>query len=112
MELAFAIPAEVKLRGGQPKAVLKRAVEGLIPQRNIARQKMGFALPIPEWLRDQALGPRFLGLLMQSRLMKSGIIRTDAVGRLISEHRSGAADRHFQLWTLLTLALWNERWAS
>jgi asparagine synthase (glutamine-hydrolysing) len=112
VELAFALPTQVKLQGGQPKSVLKSAVEGIIPSGNIRRKKMGFALPISEWLKDSRVGPRLTALLTHSRLMRSGIIRREAVLRLIGEHQSGAADRHFQLWTLLTLSLWYEKWAG
>jgi asparagine synthase (glutamine-hydrolysing) len=112
VELAFALPAAWKLKGGRTKSILKSAVEGIIPAGNIQRKKMGFALPVPEWLKDAHVAPLFLDLLRQSRMLKSGIVRPDAVLRLIDEHRRGEVDRHFQLWTLLTFSLWYDRWAG
>jgi asparagine synthase (glutamine-hydrolysing) len=112
VELAFAIRTDVKISGGQPKSVLKKAVEGMIPAENIYRKKMGFHLPIPEWLRSDEIGGKFLDLILQSKLVRGGIVERNVIANLIAEHRSGTHNRYFKLWTLLTLSLWYERWAS
>jgi len=112
VELAFAIPADVKLYGGRPKSVLKDAAEGIIPGANIHRKKVGFSFPLTEWLREPRIGAQFLEPLIQSRLLKSGLVDAAEVHRLIDAHRSGAADRNVQIWTLLTLALWFDRWIA
>lgn len=112
VQLALAMPAEIKIKSGQPKSVLKRAVEGLIPPENEMRPKMGFALPVAEWLRDERTAPRLTQLITHSRMYRSGIVQPDAVQRLIDEHRSAAADHYFKLWTLMTLSQWYERWIA
>lgn len=112
VQLAFAIPSDIKIKAGQPKSVLKRAVEGLIPPENVTRAKMGFALPVSEWLRDERIAPRLTELITHSRMSRGGIVQPGAVQRLIDEHRSAAADHYFKLWTLMTFAQWYERWIA
>jgi asparagine synthase (glutamine-hydrolysing) len=112
VELAFAIRADVKIGGRQPKSVVKKAVEGIIPTENIHRKKMGFQLPIAEWFESEKIGPQFTDLILNSNLVRSGVLDRNAVSKLIAEHRNGTHNRYFKLWSLLTLSLWYERWAS
>ena len=111
VELSFAVQTNIKLTEGMPKGVLKKAVEGIIPTENIYRKKMGFNLPVSEWLRSTHIGGQFFELLLQSKLMRSGILRREAVLNTIAEHQAGIHDRYFKLWTLLTLSVWYEQWA-
>src|SRR2546429_9396629 len=62
VELAMSIPAEVKVRNGTLKYILKKAVRGVIPDELIDRPKQGFGVPVYEWLFDRLGGaaPRAL----------------------------------------------------
>jgi len=51
VEWAASLPAEVKLRGGEGKHVLKKALEPVLPREVLYRSKMGFAVPIDVWFR-------------------------------------------------------------
>jgi len=53
VELAMSIPQEVKLRNGELKGILKRAVRGVIPDELIDRPKQGFHVPVFEWFFDR-----------------------------------------------------------
>ncbi|MDB4871641.1 MAG: hypothetical protein JWL97_2645 [Gemmatimonadales bacterium] len=53
VELALGIPTAMKIAGGRPKHLLKRAVRGVIPDEFIDRKKQGFGVPVHEWLFDR-----------------------------------------------------------
>jgi asparagine synthase (glutamine-hydrolysing) len=61
MEYAFTLPAELKIKGRTTKWVLKRAMKALLPEAIVNRPKMGFGVPISQWVEpsrvDQQLGP-------------------------------------------------------
>lgn len=110
VETVLAIPREIKIRNRNPKSLLKDAVEDYIPEQCINRPKMGFSLPIAEWFRDRRFSARIHSLLFQTDLMRSGALNAPAVSELLQQHVSGATDWSFQLWTLLCLCRWHERW--
>ncbi len=111
VELAMATPTDEKIRDGVGKHVLKRAVSDLLPDDLLWRPKQGFGTPVSQWFR----GP--LGDQLQDRLAKSGLnelgyLDPDAVGALLDLHRSGRAERSFQLWNVLNLAAWFDHWIA
>lgn len=98
VELALSIPAAVKTRGGESKALLKRAVRGLIPDDIIHRKKQGFAVPVHEWLLDR-LGD-FARAELDAFCRQTDFLDRNEVFRLIERRRAK------QVWYLLNLALW------
>jgi asparagine synthase (glutamine-hydrolysing) len=109
LEWAASIPAEVKLAGGRTKALFKRAMEPYLPREVIYRKKMGFGVPIDEWLRG-ALKPLAYDTLLSESARQRGLFRPDYVRGLLDEHCSGARDHHYRLWALLMLELWFRMW--
>jgi asparagine synthase (glutamine-hydrolysing) len=109
LEWAAGIPAEVKMAGGQTKALFKRAMEPYLPREVIYRKKMGFGVPIDEWLRGELKQLAYDTLLSQSA-RERGLMRPDYVRQLLDEHCSGRRDHHYRLWALLMLELWFRMW--
>ena len=98
VELAMSMPEAVKTRKGVPKAILKRAVRGVIPDILIDRPKQGFGVPVQEWMADR------LGTMMMQEL-ESFCDRTDVLDR--TEVRRLVEDqRDPRSWYLFNLALW------
>ena len=54
MELAFSMPGDLKIRNGERKWILKRAMRGVLPERILTRTKEGFSIPMKNWLRARA----------------------------------------------------------
>ncbi|MCA1594725.1 MAG: asparagine synthase (glutamine-hydrolyzing) [Acidobacteria bacterium] len=108
IEFAARLPENLKLRGLTTKYLLKRALKKLLPTENLTRSKMGFGVPIGHWFRGQMQG--FLReTLLSERSLKRGFFRPEAVARLVEEHTAGQKDYAHQLWTLLMLELWFQR---
>jgi asparagine synthase (glutamine-hydrolysing) len=111
VELAMAMPPEEKIRGGVGKHVLKRAVSDLLPHDLIWRPKQGFGTPVSDWFRG-SLGDDLSRQLESSHIHELGVLDRDEIRRLVALHRSGRADRSFQLWNLLNLSVWFDHWIA
>ena len=106
---ALALPARLKIRGATTKYVLKRAVRSLLPADVIDRPKQGFRVPLPEWLRGE-LSTWADHQLRDAAIHRRGLFRRDAIDRMWGRHRAGTHDHSFDLWCLIQLAAWYERW--
>ena len=108
IEFAASLPEKFKLRGLTTKYLLKRVLKKLIPVENLNRPKMGFGVPIGYWFRDKM--KRFLGeTLLSEKALKRGFLKSAEVQRMFELHTRGERDYAHQLWTLLMLELWFER---
>lgn len=115
VELAFHMPSAMKIKGGEPKYILKKVAERVIPkeiQREIVwRKKQGFANPIGEWFRPEyEISKELVRTIVDSRLAERDILDYAAVRALIGAHQKNKADHNFRLWNLVTLSLWYDRW--
>ena len=109
VEYTMDIPMDVKVRNGVKKAVLKTALDGVIPDEIIHRPKMGFAAPVAEWLRED-FGREAESLVMASPLVNDGTLRGDYIRKLFRAHQQGQADHALHLWTLFNLTSWHDHW--
>lgn len=107
VEFALRLPLHQKVREGQGKWLLKRLLDRYVPAALIERPKMGFGIPIHDWLR----GPlRDWGetLLDAGRLRRAGLIDPAPVRRLWDEHIAGSNDWGYRLWPVLMFEAWRE----
>jgi asparagine synthase (glutamine-hydrolysing) len=109
VDFTFDIPEEWKTRSGVAKYLLKKAVEGIIPDELIYRKKMGFGAPMADWLRG-SFGEKVERELFASGLMRRGFFNLDYVRSLFAHHRSKRADTSLQIWTLYNLTAWYDYW--
>src|SRR5438128_141568 len=106
VELAFALPDDVKRRAGWSKYGLRRALEGLLPSSVVwRRDKKGFPTPVGNWLRDGRASAA-LDLLRDPRRKSRDLFPQAAVDRFLHDHLDGTADRSWQLWRALSTELW------
>jgi asparagine synthase (glutamine-hydrolysing) len=110
-EFVASLPGNIKIKAGRVKHILKEAVADLLPAEILARPKEGFIMPINEWLIG-SLKDYVLATLTQERLARHDLFRPDAVRNLLESHYSGAANRGNQIWNLLMLQLWWERYVD
>ncbi len=106
VELAAQIPFSMKLRGvNTSKYILKKALEGLVPDRILARPKMGFGTPMAPWLRT-GLAPFARDTLLSGAALERGLFDTRFVESMIESHVAGRRDHARLIWALLTLEMW------
>jgi asparagine synthase (glutamine-hydrolysing) len=104
-----SLPQALKIRGAQGKLVLKKALAGIVPDAVLTRGKQGFRVPLPEWMRGP-LAAWSRRQLLEGPLMRRGIFNRVAVERMWQRHQTGAFDHSFDLWCLINLGAWYERW--
>jgi len=109
VEYVCRLPMQYKLHGFRTKYLLKRAAEGLLPQKIIHRQKKGFGLPLARWLNTD-LKTFMLDYLNEERIRRQGIFHYPYVKRLIDEQLAKSKDHREPLWTLLVFQVWYERY--
>jgi asparagine synthase (glutamine-hydrolysing) len=108
IEFAASLPERLKLRGLTTKYILKKTLTKLLPPENLKRGKMGFGVPVGHWFRGEMQG--FLReQLLSEKSARRGLFRPDAVRRMVELHTRGERDYTHQLWTLLMLELWFQR---
>lgn len=102
-----SLPQSMKLSlGRQLKVLLKAETAKLFPRDMVYRRKMGFDVPVAQWLRQESVLGRYLDVLTDETARQRGFVRANAVGRFVTEHRAGHADHSDILWPLLTLEVW------
>ena len=99
------LPSSWKVRGWQTKAILRAAVDGLVPPAIISRRKMGFPVPIGAWLRG-AFAPLVDEFVLGPRAAARRLFDHAALGRLAAEHAAAAANHGDRLWLLINLEIW------
>lgn len=108
IEFAASLPENLKLKGAENKSLLKKVGVRLVPREVLYRKKMGFGVPIANWLRGE-LKDFLRDNLLSEKFAKRGILKQDVVEKMINEHLSGEKDNYNQLWTILMLELWFQR---
>lgn len=105
VEFTMALPERIKVPNSMvTKALLKKSVEGILPNEIIYKKKQGFWAPVNEWMRNQWFDYT-KSKILNSKLFHK-IFRTDEVVRLLYSHKNGKRVLGFQIFTLLQLALW------
>jgi asparagine synthase (glutamine-hydrolysing) len=102
IELAATIPADLKFKDGEMKHVLRRSLRSVVPDQILDRtDKMGFPVPLSEWLNDGAR--EFVADILSTREARGRelIDNHSVLEGLATEQRFGR-----KLWGLLSLELW------
>jgi asparagine synthase (glutamine-hydrolysing) len=109
VEFAFRLPLALRRGTLGSKHLLRRVLYKHVPRELIDRPKMGFGIPLLEWLRgdlshlvDDYLDP--VGIKQQ------GLLNPDSVGHTVRAFRNGDDTSLNKLWTLLAFQMWREQW--
>jgi asparagine synthase (glutamine-hydrolysing) len=108
VELAAGIPARILVRGFRAKALLREVLTPLLPPEILQRKKVGFAVPVGPWFRNQ-LKPMVEDLLLSPAAATRGYFHRANMERFVREHLEGVRDRQKQLWALLNFELWQRQ---
>ncbi len=110
VEFAWRLPQRVKVRNGTTKWILRQVLYRHVPPELIDRPKMGFGIPLGEWLRGP-LRDWAETLLGEQRLREAGLLDAALVRRYWQDHLEGRRNWQYLLWDVLMLEAWRERWA-
>jgi asparagine synthase (glutamine-hydrolysing) len=107
-EVAWRMPAHMKLRAGHGKWALKQVLDRYVPRALIERPKSGFGVPIGQWLRGP-LRPWAEDLLCAANLHRSGVLEPAPIQARWQTHLSGRHDHTGSLWAVLMFQSWLQR---
>lgn len=107
IEFAAHLPIHFKQRDGQGKWLLRRLLDRYIPRELIERPKMGFAIPLDDWLRGP-LRDWAEDLLAKDRLEKEGFFKPALIRDAWEKHSRGRANYGYKLWSILMFQSWLE----
>ncbi|WP_348734465.1 asparagine synthase (glutamine-hydrolyzing) [Rheinheimera texasensis] len=105
VEFAWQLPLHFKIRQGQGKWLLRQVLYRHVPKELIERPKMGFGIPLDQWLR----GPLrdWAEQLLDSRLLdQQGYFRTETIRTMWLQHQSGSHNWQYHLWNVLMFQAW------
>jgi asparagine synthase (glutamine-hydrolysing) len=105
VDYAARIPSAIKQRGRIGKWPLKRAMEPYLPHDVIYRPKVGFGVPLRQWVRRE-FRPMIDDLLSPNSLQRRGLFDQAAVGRLIAANQEGRIDASYTILSLLCIEIW------
>jgi asparagine synthase (glutamine-hydrolysing) len=103
-KVAASVPLDQKLAAGTTKYALRKGLAKIIPAHVLNRPKLGFPVPIRQWLRDE-MYDWARGIIADSKTDE--LLDKNAVRALLEEHKLGQRDRSRQLWALLLFMLWH-----
>jgi len=109
VDFAASLPERFKLQGSHSKYVLRRLMRDKLPGVVLRRPKIGFDVPIHEWLRG-VLRPLLLDTLSQEAVSATRLFHWPAVKQQISAHLERRANLGYHLWGLMILLIWMKQW--
>ena len=109
IEWAAQIPSEYKYYKGQKKYILRQIVHQYIPKEIMERPKMGFGIPIENWLSNE-LKNLVDEYLSEQNLKAHGLFNIEVVRKIVSDFLSGRKEKHLKVWYLLMFQMWYKRW--
>jgi len=111
VEFAMGIPSALKIKNGQTKYILKKAVEGIIPDNIIYRKKQGFGAPVKEWFGGE-LGRYITDGILNSKIRERRFFNYEYLTDLLAKQRRGEAENSVPLWILFNLSKWYDYWIA
>lgn len=107
VEFAWSLPFHMKMREGEGKWLLKQVLYRHIPRDIMERPKMGFGVPIDQWLRGP-LRDWADGLLDPVRIKSEGFFNSEPIQEKWQQHLSGQQNWQYLLWDVLMFQAWLE----
>jgi asparagine synthase (glutamine-hydrolysing) len=108
VNMAISIPGHWKIKGGEPKYILKKSLEPILPKEVLYRKKVGFCVPLEEWMKEiivEHVQDRFSQFCDET-----DIFNKNSVAQLLDRCRRGDASVVHSLWNIYFLITWHERW--
>ncbi len=105
VEYAMKIPSTLKIKGGEPKYLLKRILEKYLPYHLVYKPKHGFNVPLEEWVVTKFF-TYLEEILLDRQCLDRGIFKEQYIIKMLAETKAGKVTYTRKLWLLLNFELW------
>lgn len=105
LEVSLRVPENYKIKGHDTKFILKDAFSDILPKGIVNKSKMGFAVPIGEWMRKE-FKDEICYLLSKEFLTSQKIFNVEYVIELLNEHMERKKDNSSKIWTIYVFQKW------
>lgn len=109
LELAARMPASLKIKGGETKYILKKALEPILPKNILYRKKMGFGVPLVHWFKSD-LVDYASDVLLSTEARQRGFFNPEQVSQVLEVHKKRGRDLSSRIWSLLFFEHWCQTW--
>jgi len=111
VEFVARLPAEMKIKGADKKYILKQIVHKYVPEKIMNRPKMGFGVPVFEWLRNDLkyYADEYMSV---ASFENHGLFKKDAVRGVMQKFYNGDRNSESLFWYLLVFQMWYKRWMN
>ena len=108
MQLAATIPLDCRVNTKTTKLALRQAAEKTLPKRTAEKDKLGFPVPIREWLKQDEYYNTVKTAFVSDTAEK--YFDTKKLVKLLDTHRAGKQDLSRKIWTVYTFLVWYEQY--
>ncbi len=105
VEFIMGLPLRMKIHNGSSKWILRKVLYRHVPQQLMDRPKMGFAVPVGDWIRG-SMREWAEELIDKKRIEEEGYFNAQRVGEMWEQHLSGKYNRTHELWNILMFQAW------
>jgi asparagine synthase (glutamine-hydrolysing) len=111
IEWAAQLPLAYKYFEGNKKYIVKQIVHKYLPEQMMDRPKMGFGIPVMNWLQDEL--KKFVDLYLdEDFISKQNIFNNNEIQRIKKSFYNGKVERAEKIWYLLMFQLWYDKWMN
>jgi asparagine synthase (glutamine-hydrolysing) len=110
VNFALSIPAKFKMRGGEPKYILKKALEKILPHEVLYRKKMGFCVPLREWGNEIMID--YVETNLKTFCSNTNLFSDNGLKNLLNSIKKGNQNGINDLFTVYFLMAWFKRWMN
>ena len=108
-EYLASVSYSLKTKNGIPKYLLKEILHKHVPKEIMDRPKMGFAIPLVKWMKNE-LRDLLESELSEERVKSAGIFNYNEVERLKNNYLMGKNEDFNPVWFLFVFHQWYDRW--
>ena len=109
VDFALSLPSHQKIKGGTKKYLLKKALEGILPNEILYGPKTGFSVPFGFWL-SETLKDYFYSKLNECSFSDNSYLNERVVKTLFKDFEDGSRDNSFILWKILNFMIWKTQY--
>lgn len=105
-KVASALPLDYKVTKENTKVALREAASRVIPNEAYKKKKLGFPVPIREWMKSSEVSGEIRRLFNKESTGK--FFNREVINKLLDEHVNGKKDNYRKVWTIYSFLVWYE----